>query len=81
MLLAVAGGLNPHDGILAQGPSLMWSGGWAVDDQPPRAHDALEWARPTWTVLLVLDNRRELGRSKAPSDVLRDLARAALRRP
>jgi hypothetical protein len=81
MLLAVAAGEDPYHGILAHGSSLMWSGGWAIDDQPPRADDALDWARPTWTVLRVLDSRMESGRRKTPSDALRDLARAALRLP
>ena len=81
MLLAVATGEDPYAGILAHGSPLMWRAGWAVGGEPPTGDDALEWARPTWTVLRVLDDPLDAVRSKSPSDALRDLARAALRRP
>jgi len=81
MLLAVAAGEDPYHGILAHGSSLMWRAGWAVSGQPPAADAVLEWARPTWTALRVLDRGMDATRSQPPSGALRDQARASLRLP
>jgi hypothetical protein len=80
MLLAVAAGRTPYDGICRYGPALLWSAGWADQDgRPPSEPAAIDHARPTWTLLRVAGcDHRAVRRGPVP-DAVRQLARAALR--
>lgn len=80
MLLALAAGERPYDGILRHGPDLLWSAGWPeADGRPPSDDAALEFARPTWHVLGVAGYSPVLRWDEPVRHSGRQLARAALR--
>lgn len=80
MLLAVAAGETPYDGICRLGSPLLWSAGWTDQARrPPSESAALEYARPTWDVLRVAGCDSRTLRREPVSDAARQLARAALR--
>lgn len=80
MLLAVAAGETPYDGICRFGPSLLWSAGWAdPDGGPADDSSAIHYARPTWDVLRVAGCDFDILRREPASEAARQLARAALR--
>ncbi len=79
MLLSLAAGLEPHDGMGVHGPDLLWSAGWAVDHLPPSPVASRELARPTWTVLQVVGADRVPGDRGTVPPMGRQLAREALR--
>jgi hypothetical protein len=80
MLLAVAAGEAPYDGVRRFGPDLLWSAGWSHPDGGPADESAaIEYARPTWDVLRVAGCDSDILRREPVSDAARQLARAALR--
>ena len=80
MLLSVAAGHTPYDGICRFGPDLLWSAGWSnADRTPPDDSAAIEFARATWSVLRVAAGPPMRGMREPTTEADRQLARAALR--
>lgn len=80
MLLSVAAGHSPYDGICRFGPDLLWAAGWSSADRtPPDDFAALEFARATWSVLRVSSPFSKHGSREKAIEAARQLARAALR--
>lgn len=79
MLLAVAAGEKPSEGIRRRGGDLLWSAGWMEGDRRvPSEWSTFELARPTWHALSVAGgSTRALDDQVTPA--LRLLARASLR--
>lgn len=80
MLLAVAAGETPYDGICRFGPGVLRSAGWSDPDGGP-ADDStvIQYARPTWAVLRVVGCDSLTLHRQPVFDAARQLARAALR--
>lgn len=79
MLLALAAGEKPSDGIRRHGGALLWSAGWMEGDgMVPSSHAAFELARPTWQALAVAGCDPRASKASV-SSAARLLARAALR--
>ncbi|MCY7402467.1 MAG: plasmid pRiA4b ORF-3 family protein [Nocardioides sp.] len=79
MLLGVAAGEKPSEGLRRQGGELLWCAGWTEDDRRvPSEWSTFDLARPTWHALSVVGGSTR-SRDEQTTPDLRLLARAALR--